>query len=511
MKLEKIAKGALKKAGYKSVADRVRYQSDIAAFAEEVLHIDLAPYQKEILQTFLDMKRIAVRAPHGAGKTALSAIIVLWAVSVFDTDVKVVTTASAWRQLTHFTWPEIHKWAKQGEFGKIGVTLREGEELLALNMVVKDRKSERRALAAASDNPANLEGAHGSIMVVVFDEAKAIPTPVWDALEGAFSTGRAFAIAISTPGAPSGRFYDIHKRKKGYADWAVKHITLDECIQAGRIQREWAEARREQWGTNSTVFQNRVLGNFAEDTEDVVIPLSWVERANALWEERNGVGSGLEAYGLDCGYKGADPSVLAKLVGKTIETIDAYHKAEPMEMVGKVAARIPKEAVIGVDTIGIGAGSYSRLAELGYNAKPVVVSNKTEYRDVTGQNTFYNLRSYIWWTIREWLDPDLGFDLALPPIDELTGDLTAPTWEYMSNGVIRVESKKDISARLGRSTDYADAVGMCLYVAAHRGLSAEDVQKIATGRISVESLSEQIIAFMKSSGVDVEALKERSA
>jgi len=63
------------------------------------------------------------------------------------------------------------------------------------------------------------------------------------------------------------------------------------------------------------------------------------------------------------------------------------------------------------------------------------------------------------------LEPDGKFGVCLPPdTDEtdLIGDLTAPTYKVMSNGKILVESKESVRKRLGRSTDYADAVIMAI-------------------------------------------------
>ena len=56
------------------------------------------------------------------------------------------------------------------------------------------------------------------------------------------------------------------------------------------------------------------------------------------------------------------------------------------------------------------------------------------------------------------LDPSRGSKLALPPDDELTGDLTAPHWRVLSGGKIKLETKDDIRSRIGRSTDHGDAV-----------------------------------------------------
>ncbi len=91
-------------------------------------------------------------------------------------------------------------------------------------------------------------------------------------------------LAISTPGEPQGRFYEIHARRPGCEDWWVRHVTLLECLRAGRIGPEWAAQRKVQWGEQSAVYRNRVLGEFASSEEDGIIPLTWIEAANERWQ-----------------------------------------------------------------------------------------------------------------------------------------------------------------------------------------------------------------------------------
>ena len=91
------------------------------------------------------------------------------------------------------------------------------------------------------------------------------------------------------------------------------------------------------------------------------------------------------------------------------------------------------------------------------NVLPFNASEKTSKRDRSGELGFTNKRSAAWWGMRELLEDGL---IALPPDDNLTGDLTAPKWRVMSGGRIQVESKDDIKKRLGRSPDDGDAVVM---------------------------------------------------
>lgn len=448
----------------------------IVRFVREVLHADPTDYQEDILRNFVLRKRAAVRGPHGLGKTAISSWVILWGVSgALGDDVKVVTTASAWRQLTHFTWPEVHKWAMRADFDRIGLKLRRNRELLEQSIKLPGRD----AFPVASDNPALIEGAHAHKIIYVFDEAKAIPAGTFDAAEGAFSNAGtdtdadAYALAISTPGDTGGRFYDIHKRRPGYEDWWVRHVTLEEAINAGRISREWAENRRKQWGETSPVYMNRVLGEFAEAGTDVLIPLSWVEQANERWLARGGKGSGDISYGVDVARFGDDSTTIARLVGHVVEQVDYLSQMDTMQTTGEVVARVKKSDVpIMVDVIGVGAGVVDRLREQGYNVTGVNVSEAArdelgkDLTDASGELNFVNLRSYTWWVLRERLDPNSTDPLALPPDDQLTGDLTAPKWKVTSNGRIQVESKDEIRKRIGRSTDAADGVALAVSHAA---------------------------------------------
>lgn len=433
------------------------YLHDPVAFTHDCIEWSsdsgLAPYQAEVLAELETRKRVAVRGPHGIGKTALSSVAALWATLTAD-DCKVPTTASAWRQLTKFLWPEIHKWSARLRWSKIGRRPFTRHELLSLTL---KRSPTCEAFALASDNSDLIEGAHAARLVYVFDEAKAIPDSTWDAAEGAFATGDCYALAVSTPGEPAGRFYDIHRRAPGYSDWWTRHVTLSEAIAAGRISQAWADQRRVQWGETSAVYQNRVLGEFAESSEDSVIPLANVEAANRRWLEWRDAGSqvgSLTTVGVDVG-RGGDRTVLALRFDDVLAELRVSGKADTMDVVGRVVAALSRGGTAIVDVIGVGAGVVDRLREQKRDVIAFNAAEKTSARDKSGELGFVNKRSAAWWAMRELLEGD---SIALPPHDELTGDLTAPTWTHTSSGRIAVESKNTIRKRLHRSTDCADAV-----------------------------------------------------
>jgi hypothetical protein len=372
----------------------------------------------------------------------------------------------------------VHKWAGKLRWDVIGRPPFNKDELRTRSIILAGGV---KAFAAASKNKALMEGAHAQRIVYVYDESKAIKDDIFDATEGAFSTAgidkdhEAYALAISTPGEPIGRFYDIHARKPGFEDWWVRHVTLEESIAAGRISRDWAERRAKQWGTENALYKNHVLGEFSSSELDGVIPLSWVELSNERWYEiskkkRMAV---VKRIGVDVARGGGDKSAIAMCYEDLfIDELKYFNIDDTMELAGKVMGivRSHSGATVIVDVIGLGAGVFDRIREikgeepeLDFEVVPFNSGEKTDAKDKSGEIGFINKRAASWWMLREMLDPNSGDNIALPPDDQLLGELVTPKWKPTSNGRIQVEAKEDIRKRLeGRSTDAADAVIMAL-------------------------------------------------
>lgn len=488
-------------------AFQVKYWNDPAAFAHDCIEWPkdkgLADYQNDALSALPNKRRVSVRGPHGLGKTATAAITILWFSLTRDgTDWKVVTTASAWRQLKEYLWPELHKWERQIKWDVVG-RRRFQKDVELLDLSLKLRTGE--AFAVASNNSDLIEGAHADHLLYVFDEAKAIPVETWDAAEGAFSTGDCMALAISTPGEPQGRFYEIQKRAPGYQDWWVRRVTKDEAIAAGRMDTKWAIARKKQWGEKSAVYQNRVEGEFAASDEDGVIALSWIERSNERWQLRADAQDWqpLSRLGVDIG-RGGDPSVIARRHDMAIKSLEEMNERDVMAVTGRVKGILDanKAADAAIDVIGIGAGVVDRLREfrdlsarvLGFNA-----SEKTEFKDKSGELMFVNERSAAWWNLRELLQDDM---IDLPPNDVLIGELTSPKYKLMSGGRIQVEAKEEIKKRINRSTNYADAVIMAFWRRGS-GVKDEEIDRMERDEINWDGIPLDMIQAAVDSGVEV--------
>ena len=136
-----------------------------------------------------------------------------------------------------------------------------------------------------------------------------------------------------------------------------------------------------------------------------------------------------------------------------------------MQVAGQVKQALFNGGQAFIDTIGEGAGVYSRLREMkvlnAYSCKNS--ENAKGLYDATGVRKFTNMRAYMYWALRDALDPSGDLKLRLPPDDELKEELCEIHYKIQSDGRIILEPKEDIKKRLGRSPDKSDALSMTFY------------------------------------------------
>jgi hypothetical protein len=469
-----------------------RWWDDPVLFAAEVLGVTLFDYQQDELRQLVTRRRVAVRSPRGAGKTMPAAVATLWFACTRELagqDWKAPTTAGSWLQLKAFLWPEIHKWARRIRWDVLGLPRwKDGDQLQVQSISL----THGEAFAINSNRPDLLEGAHAAHLLAVVDEGKAVPESSWDAIEGYFSSpGDYYAFALSTPGAPAGRFYAIHSRRPGLEDWHPIWVTVEQALAAGAVAEEWVEQRRRQWGEKSVLYRCHVLGEFAGD-ESGLIPLSWVEAAIERWRTLETADLPCEVLGVDVADGGNDRTILAVRNGDVLcrfvePRVVGDGDTQTMGTAEAAVARMGRKGLAIVDGIGIGAGVVGRMRQLVGKDRVIsfIASRGSDRRDVTGEVGFNNLRSEAWYSMRELLDPDRGRPIALPDEPMLIGDLTAPGWDERAGGKIAVEGKDEIRKRLGRSTDYGDACVMAFWQPAYArhdwGRAGEDTLRQESG------------------------------
>ena len=239
-----------------------------------------------------------------------------------------------------------------------------------------------------------------------------------------------------------------------------------------------------------------LYGDFLVGVEDdpwQVIPTAWVEAAQARWtkyaEQARAAGrwSGepgqpvpppagvrLSALGVDVARGGDCKTVVARRYGSWFDLKAWPGKRTPdgdsVAMLVKMALEENPNALVNIDAVGIGSSAFDSCKRLlpGARVLPVLSGNHVTATDRAGVLRFASVRAYLWWALRELLDPAHANNVSLPPSRELLADLTAPTWKMLA-GVVLVEKKEDIVQRLGRSPDLGDAICYSLIMSVVQG------------------------------------------
>ena len=209
-----------------------------------------------------------------------------------------------------------------------------------------------------------------------------------------------------------------------------------------------------------------LYGDFNAGVEDdpwQVIPTAWVEAAQARWKRPDKLAP-MDSLGVDVARGGRDNTIIARRHGMWFDEALVYPgSATPNgpTVAGLTIAAKRDDAVVHIDVIGVGSAPYDFLNEAGQQVVGVNVAEAAVGTDKSGRLRFKNLRSELWWRMREALDPTNNTGIALPPDPALLADLCAPTWE-LSGSTIYVASREQIMEKIGRSPDYGSAYVLAL-------------------------------------------------
>lgn len=215
-----------------------------------------------------------------------------------------------------------------------------------------------------------------------------------------------------------------------------------------------------------------------EDDASQLIPTAWVEDAMRRWRPRDDKGI-MDSMGVDVsrgnmggvtGGGGKDRTVIARRHGTWFDDLIALRGInvnDGADVAAQVINRRRDGAPVHIDIVGVGTSPHDFLVASHVQTIAINGAAKSLGTDKSGHLKFINLRSELYWKLREELDPMNPHPIALPDDAELLADLTAPRWWLTPSG-IQVEPKHGkptadgkptgLIARLGRSPDRGDAV-----------------------------------------------------
>lgn len=475
-----------------------RWRNDWTAFAKEVLHANLDEEQKAILRAVQYNKMVAVASGTSRGKDYISAVACLcfmyltprWnSKKELIKNTKIAMTAPTGRQVTNIMIPEITRLFTNAK-------VLPGR-LLADGIRTSNAEWFLTGFKASDDDTESWSGFHAVNTMFVVTEASGISETTFNAIEGNLQ-GNSRLLLVFNPNTTTGYAAKAMKSSR-FKKFRLNSLNAENVVKKrnvipGQVDYEWVKDKVENWCTliqkedfdegqgdfefeglsyrPNDLFRVKVLGLFPKTSEDMLIPLEWCELAIERWrklQEEKFLSKKHPLVGVDVAGMGRDSSCFVPRYGNYVPEIKIHQsggKADHMKVAGEATHWLSDaKAKVFIDTIGEGAGVFSRLEELGYkNAYSCKFSEGTKgLHDITGQYEFANMRAYCYWAVRDWLNPKNGFNPALPPCDELVAELTEVHWSFQSSGKIIIEAKEDIKSRLKRSPDIADALASTFY------------------------------------------------
>lgn len=429
------------------------WRGDAQRFVREALHVEyMAAWQQEALDEISVRNRLSIRSGHGVGKSTFFAWVVLWFL-LTRFPAKLPVTANRSDQLRDVIWSEIRSW-----YRKLDPALQSLLEITSDRVHWKVAPEECFAVArtARKENPEAFHGFHAKHLLFGADEASGIDDIVFEVGQGAMSTPGAKTILTGNPTRSSGYFYNTHHKNR--KRWWTRKVSCFECIEE---QKSWPEQFKyispdypqevaDEFGLESNVYRYRVLGEFALDDPDVLIPLYMIEGA----VDRGVEPSGVLVWGVDVARFGDDRSALCKRRGNSmLDPVKSWHHKTIDQSAGIVIKEYneaeEKPVQICVDAIGMGAGVADILTSSGLPVRAVNVAETASADD-----RFVRLRDELWWLAREWFTK---LDCTMILDDGLMGELSAVKYEITTGGKILVESKDKMKLRGFKSPDLADA------------------------------------------------------
>lgn len=425
---------------------------------------------RDNLLTVEEALQIAITSGHGVGKSALVSWLVWWAFSTFP-DTRGVVTANTENQLKTKTWVEISKWHRL-------FLARDLFRCTATALFSKDELREREwridIVPWSERNTEAFAGLHNKNkrLLIIFDEASAIPDIIWETTEGALTDKNTEILwfVAGNPTRTTGRFRECFDGGKFEHRWRHRKVDSRSVPQTNSKQIEkWIE----DYGLDSDFVRVRVLGEFP-----LVDAVSFISRvvAEEAAKRTPTIQNEPVVLGVDVARFGDDRSVIFPRQGRDAKTHPPmfFQGISTTALVSHVTSAFDyfNASMIFVDGGGVGGGVVDQLLALGLPVHEVGFGNAPDgfsYRE-TGVR-YHNKRSEIWGALREWLKtgaiPDVipGTDISL--VEELIG----PSYSVNIKDKIVLESKDAMKRRGINSPDFADALACTFaYPVVHQDL-----------------------------------------
>jgi len=285
------------------------WQESPLRFVEEALQVEPTDQQKDALKALGNIVKakekvwmgakcskeekelaakigISIMSGKGTGKDAFLAWAILW--FMLHKMAKIPVSGPSYDQVRDILWGEISKWTtRRGEEGKHCFFFANDIAIKADKVYWKSEEENeegKSTFARIRTAPLNaskeiqaktLDGWHEDYLLIVVDEASAVPDSVFKAFDSTLTRPVNLVILAFNPSRNSGYAYDTHFGKTRH-HWVL--FQWDSRL-SSLVSQEQIKLYEEKYGRDSPEFQINVCGLPPVDDEKAVIPYSRCEAA----------------------------------------------------------------------------------------------------------------------------------------------------------------------------------------------------------------------------------------
>jgi len=417
--------------------------------------------------------QIAVATGHGVGKSALVAFIILWAFSTAP-DTRGVVTANTETQLKTKTWSELGKWFNL-------FIARDSFSLTATALLSKDPNRERTwridMVPWSEKNTEAFAGLHnkGKRLLLIMDEASAIPDGIHEVAEGALtdSDTEIIWLMFGNPTRNTGRFREAFPGGRFESVWWSKQLDSRSVptITNRRKIDQWVSI----YGEDSDFVRIRVKGEFPR--QGLMEFFSAADIDEAMTRE---VTSSLHdplALGVDVARFGANNSVIFPRKGRDARTIprQSFNGLSTVALSAKVFEtnqQLRADGIL-VDGGGVGGGVVDILRNMHLHIHEVQFGGKDDVGGTVwgiASERYANKRAAMFGALRGWLKTG-----AIPPDPELKSALLAIRYTFKKDEILLVSKEDILDENPNILIDDVDALALTFAypLAAHAGAGGD--------------------------------------
>jgi hypothetical protein len=388
--------------------------------------------------------QIAVASGHGIGKSALVAIIILWAFTTFP-DTLGVITANTETQLKTKTWSALGKWFNLCWFARDHFVLN------ATSLTSKDPSRERTwridMIPWSEKNPEAFAGMHneGKRILMIFDEASAIHDLIWETAEGALTDANTqiLWLCFGNPTRNSGRFRECFEGGKHHDFWLTRQIDSRTVAITNKSRFDkWIKA----YGADSDFVRVRVLGQFPRIGEMEFFSAFDIDAAMSPDREVFVDAFTPLAVGVDVARFGRNNSVIFPRKGRDARGIPkrVYHGISTTELANQIFSVFTEYRPDGIfiDGGGVGGGVVDQCRNQRLHVWEIQFGAKDSITGVINDNAgerYANMRAAMYGALRSWLKSGI-----LPHDSDLRTAMLAIKYTFNNRDEIQLVSKEDL-------------------------------------------------------------------